>query len=358
MPSIPATARAAVLSTFKEDLVVKTDYAVKQSSELAPGECLIKMEYAGCCHSDIHIKNNDWAAQAAIPIVLGHEGVGNVVAIGEHTSASHVKVGDRVGCKWLAKTCLSSACEFCRKGYESCCPSNLSHGFKVDGMFQDYAVSYIDYVTPIPDGLDSLSATPILCAGLTIYKALVNSKATVGQWVALSGAGGGLGHLGIQYAVAMGLRVIAIDTGEEKEKLCLKLGAEKWVDFMKSKDLIQDVKLAAGGLGPHAAVIATGNEAPFNQALMYLRPAGTLVAVGMPPVGACINVPINLLIAKSLNIVGSAIGNRQDIAQALEIAAQGKVKVHVHEVRELEAINEVLTAMENGKIAGRVVIKF
>lgn len=353
--TVPATARAAILTALNQPLTIDSNHPVKQPSELAPGECLVKIEYAGCCHSDVHIKRGDWARTAPLPVILGHEGVGTVVAIGEHTANTQIKVGDRVGIKWIATTCLS--CDLCRRGYESCCPVMFvkSHGFIIDGAFADYVVSYVDYVTPIPEGLDGATAAPILCAGLTIYKALKESKATIGQWVAISGAGGGLGHLGIQYARSMGLRVLAIDTGEEKRKLCLDLGAEAWVDFKETDDLIKAVQKATDG-GPHAAVIAVGDAKPFNQALMYLRSAGTLVAVGMAGLSSSLNVPITLLIAKNLNIVGSSLGNRQDVIEALEIAARGKVKPHV-QLKKLEDLNDVLKDLEAGKIAGRVVLK-
>nr|BAV14014.1 mannitol-1-phosphate dehydrogenase [Pholiota microspora] len=354
--TIPNTQRAAIITQLSAPYTLTDSHPVTRPAELAPGQCLVKLEYSGVCHSDLHIRNGDWATKATIPLVGGHEGIGRIVAVGEY-SDSKVKVGDRVGLKWIAKVC--GKCEMCWKGYESSCLTSFSssHGFKLDGTFQEYAVSYCNYVTPIPEGLDGASATPLLCAGLTVYKALKQTNLGVGQWVAISGAGGGLGHLAVQYAVAMGLRVLAIDTGEEKKKLCLSLGAEKWVDFKESTNLIADVQAAADGMGPEAAVIAAGDARPFNQAVMYLRLKGTLVCVGMPAGNALLSFPITLLIAKSLTIVGSSIGNQQDIAEALRIAVLGKVKCQ-YEVRKLEDINDVLKDLEAGKIAGRIVIKF
>jgi len=355
-PTIPTTQRAAVIENFGAPYAIKSDYPVKQPSELAPGECLIKLEYSGVCHSDLHIRNADWQTKALIPLVGGHEGIGRVVAVGEH-SAGDVKVGDRVGVKWIGNVC--GKCEMCWKGHDSSCPLSFqtTHGFKIDGTFQEYVVSFVNYVTRIPDELDGASATPILCAGLTVYKALKQTNLTVGQWIAISGAGGGLGHLAIQYAVAMGLRVLAIDTGETKKKLCLQLGAEKWVDFRESADVINDVRAAADGLGPEAAIIVAGDARPYNQALMYLRSKGTLVCLGLPGGSAQLNVPLSLFIAKALTIVGSAIGNQQDITEALRMAALGKVKCQ-HEVKTLDDINGILEDMEAGKIAGRIVIRY
>ncbi|KAJ7500498.1 chaperonin 10-like protein [Mycena galericulata] len=353
-PTIPRTARAAVIAVLDQDLVLKDDQPVIQPSELAPGECLVKIDYAGVCHSDLHVKEGGWGP-LELPRVAGHEGIGHIVAIGEHTVGSPVKIGDRVGIKWIANVCLK--CEMCRTGNEPCCTmATMAHGFRVDGSFADYALSYVNYVTPIPDNLDSAAATPLLCAGLTIYKALKETKPQIGNWVAIPGAGGGLGHLGIQYAVAMGLRVIAIDTGDTKRDLCLKLGAEKWIDFKTSKDLVKDVREAADGLGPHSAVIVASNPGPLDQAAQYLRPKGTLVAVGLPSGLAMFQIPIGLLVAKCLTIIGSAIGSRQDVAEALEIAARGKVACH-YQVRDFSEVNSVFAEMAAQTVAGRIVLK-
>ncbi|KAJ7097084.1 hypothetical protein B0H15DRAFT_31408 [Mycena belliarum] len=353
--SIPQKARAAVIVGFSQDLVLKDDQAVLQPSELAPGECLVKIDYAGVCHSDLHVKEGGWGP-VKLPRVGGHEGIGHIVAIASHTVGSPVKIGDRVGVKWIANACLK--CEMCRTGNEPCCTvaNVMTHGFGVDGSFADYVLSYVDYVTPIPENLDSAAATPLLCAGLTIYKALKESNSKIGNWVAIPGAGGGLGHLGIQYAIAMGLRVIAIDTGDAKRELCLKLGAEKWIDFKTSADIVKDVKEATGGLGPHAAVVVASNPGPIDQAVMYLRPRGTLIAVGLPSGGVTFTVPVGLLITKCLTITGSAIGSRQDVAEALEIAARGKVSCH-HEVRDFKEVNSVFAELAAQNIAGRVVLK-
>ncbi|KAL0580049.1 hypothetical protein V5O48_001984 [Marasmius crinis-equi] len=377
--TIPKTQRAGVITQFKQPIEVKNDFPVTQPSELKPGQCLVKLEYSGICHSDVHIRDDDWGSGAlgiTLPRVGGHEGIGRVVAIGEGTYAAHVKVGDRVGLKWFANACLR--CEMCRTGWETCCEvaRRTVHGHILDGTFAEYAVSFTDYVTPIPEGLDPAEAAPLLCAGLTVYRALKQSNTKAGQWIAITGAGGGLGHLAVQFAVHKGLRVIAIgthslvlsrktsnlyeadraDTGSEKKELCTKLGAERWVDFKESKNLVQDVMEAADGLGPHAAIVAVGHPQPFNDALGYLRMTGTLVAVGMPSRTATLNIPIVLLISKVLNIVGTATGTQQDMEEALKLAQAGKIRCKV-DVRKLEDINAVMDDMLKGNVNGRVVLK-
>lgn len=345
--------RAAIIKECGQDLVLETEHPVKQPSELAPGECLIKMEYAGVCHSDLHAKQGDWGRRPTLPLVGGHEGVGHIVAIGEHSLNKTVKIGNRVGLKWVGNTCMK--CEMCRKGAESTCPLQKIHGYTIDGTFEDYIVSYVDYVTPIPEGLDSAAAVSILCAGVTVYKGLKQANTVVGNWVAIPGAGGGLGHLAVQYAVSMGLRVLAIDTGEQKKTLTMGLGAEKWIDFRETNDLVADVMAATDGAGPHAAIVATSTAAPFNQAIMYLRPTGTMVAVGAPA-ATSLNFPISIMVGKCLKIVGSTVGNRQDVIEALDIAARGTVKCH-YELKALNDLNSIFTSMEQGLIAGRIIIK-
>lgn len=233
---------------------------------------------------------------------------------------------------------------------------NLFHGYTIDGTFAEYVVSYVDHVTPIPENLDSAAATAFLCAGLTVYKGLKQANVRIGDWVAISGAGGGLGHLAVQYAIAMGLRVVAIDTGEAKKHLCLKLGAEKWIDFRESTDIVRDVKVATGGPGPKASLVLASTPEPFNQALLYLNFTGTLVCLGIPGGAALLGAPIRLLVAKSLHIVGSAIGNRQDAIEAMEIAAQGKVKCQ-YQLRQLHELNQIFEDLEEGKVNGRIVLK-
>ncbi|KIJ63449.1 hypothetical protein HYDPIDRAFT_92762 [Hydnomerulius pinastri MD-312] len=352
--TLPTTQRAAQIHTFGDPVTLLTAHPIPQPDTLRPNECLVKIEYAGVCQSDLHARNGDWLQKPTLPRIGGHEGVGTVVAIGAGTVDSIVSVGDRVGLKWLARTCLK--CEYCRKGDESSCPARIVHGYTVDGTFTEYAIAWTDYVTPVPESLDGAAATSILCAGLTVYRGLKYINARAGDWVAIPGAGGGLGHMAVQYAANMGLRVLAIDSGDEKRKLCLSLGAEKWIDFKESgENLVKDVIAATDGLGPHAALIAAGSPTPYQQALWYIRPTGTLVAVGLPA-AAQFQVPFEFLVGKELKLIGSAIGSRQDAIEALDHAARGKVKCH-YSLRNIEDLETIFGEMKRGEITGRVVLK-
>ncbi|GAA5965304.1 hypothetical protein JCM8115_002248 [Rhodotorula mucilaginosa] len=352
---IPKTAPAVVFEKCNGPITYQEDHKVTQPDELKPGEVLVKIEASGVCHTDLHAWKGDWPAPCKNPLVGGHEGAGYVVAIGNGTNTT-VKVGDAVGIKWLADSCLN--CENCRMGSEATCALAQCHGYTVDGSFQRYAVSYAKHVTPIPEGLPLEVAAPVLCAGVTVWKAIKEANCKPGDWLVISGAGGGLGHLAVQYANAIGLRVVGIDTGSEKEKLLSQYGAEGFIDFKKfSKEgeLIKEVKRVCGGEGPHAAVITSAGGAAYNDALEYLRPHGTLVAVGLPP-DTYIKANVFWTVFKSLRIVGSYVGNRQDAIEALDFAARGKVKPQIV-VEPLKNLPEVYKRMEAGAVSGRIVLK-
>ncbi|QRW22147.1 Zinc-binding dehydrogenase [Rhizoctonia solani] len=333
--SIPKTQKVAIFENAGGPVEIK-EAPVVQPDQLEAGQVLVKVMYSGVCHTDLHALLGDWPMPSKLPLVGGHEGAGFVVAVGKGTSAP-IKVGQAVGIKWLATSCLS--CEACAR----------------DGSFQQYAVSYAAHVTPIPESIALDLAAPILCAGVTVFKAIKQAGTQPGDIIVISGAGGGLGHLAIQYAInGFGLRVIALDTGDEKKALCQKLGAEAFVDFKSSSDLIEEIKKVADGLGPHAAIVASASSVGYDQALQYLRPGGTLVAVGLPP-GAKIEADVFWTVVRSITVKGSYVGNREDARQALDIAARGRVKT-TYRVEPLGALPAVFKEMKEGKLAGRVVL--
>lgn len=196
----------------------------KQIPVPKPGrnEVLINIKYTGVCHTDLHAMKGDWPLPLKLPLVGGHEGAGVVVAKGE--LAEGVEIGDHAGLKWLNGSCL--ACEYCKTADEPLCASALLSGYTIDGTFQQYAVGKAAHITLLPKGVPLDAVAPILCAGVTVYKGLKESGARPGQTVAVIGAGGGLGSLALQFAKAMGLRVVAVDGGDEKRDMCQELGAE------------------------------------------------------------------------------------------------------------------------------------
>lgn len=255
--------------------------------------------------------------------------------------------------QWLNGSCL--ACDFCQQSDEPLCPHALLSGYTVDGTFQEYCIAKAAHIARIPKECDLDAIAPVLCAGITVYKGLKESGARPGQTVAIVGAGGGLGSLACQYAKAMGLDIIAIDGGEEKEKMTKELGAQHFVDFMKSKNLVNDVKAATrDGMGPHAVILVAVNEKPFQQAAEYVRPRGTVVAIGLPA-GAYLRAPVFESVVKMITIKGSYVGNRQDSAEAIEFFRRGLIKSPFKTVGMSE-LQKVYDLMHENKIAGRYVV--
>ncbi|KAI1194878.1 dehydrogenase-like protein [Nemania serpens] len=316
-----------------------------------PDEVLINIKYSGVCHTDLHALKGDWPLATKLPLVGGHEGAGVVVARGE--LVKDIEIGDYAGIKWLNGSCMS--CSFCRTTDEPLCAAAALSGYTVDGSFQQYAIGKAAHVARIPKDCDLEAIAPVLCAGLTVYKGLKESGARPGEFVAIVGAGGGLGSMALQYARAMGLHTIAIDGGAEKEKMCKELGASAYVDFTTSKSIVEDVKKATPeGLGPHAVLLLAVSEKPFQQASDYVRSHGTIVCVGLPA-NAYLKAPVFDTVIRMINIKGSYVGNRQDTVEAIDFFRRGLIKAP-YKVVGLSQLQEVFDLMEAGQIAGRYVV--
>lgn len=346
-PQIPSEQWAQVVEKTGQPVVYKKIPVQKPG----PDEVLINIKYSGVCHTDLHAVNGDWPLATKLPLVGGHEGAGVVVALG--SLVHDVKIGDYAGVKWINGTCLQ--CNFCQQADEPLCSQALLSGYTVDGTFQQYCIAKAAHIARIPKECDLEAIAPVLCAGITVYKGLKESGARPGETVAIVGAGGGLGSLACQYAKAMGLQVIAIDGGDEKREMTKKLGAGAYVDFMTSKNLVSDVKAATeDGLGPHAVILVAVNEKPFQQAAEYVRPRGTVVAIGLPA-GAYLRAPVFESVIKMITIKGSYVGNRRDSAEAIEFFRRGLIKAP-YKTCGLSELQKVYDLMHEGKIAGRYVV--
>ncbi|NED69692.1 zinc-dependent alcohol dehydrogenase, partial [Streptomyces sp. SID10244] len=189
------------------------------------GQALVKLETSGVCHTDLHAAHGDWPVKPTPPFVPGHEGYGTVVAVGP--GVTDIAVGDKVGNAWLWSAC--GHCEYCRTGWETLCEKQQNGGYSVNGSFGTYMLVDERFAARIPDGVDPVEVAPILCAGVTVYKGLKVSETRPGQWMVISGIGG-LGHVAVQYATAMGMRVAAVDIGDDKLDLARELGAEVTVN--------------------------------------------------------------------------------------------------------------------------------
>ncbi|SCV04288.1 LAME_0H17260g1_1 [Lachancea meyersii CBS 8951] len=342
---IPKTQKAIVFYTNGGKLEYK-DIAVPEPK---PNELLVNIKYSGVCHTDLHAWKGDWPLPVKLPLVGGHEGAGVVVGMGSNVKGW--KIGDLAGVKWLNGSCMS--CESCELGNESNCPEADLSGYTHDGSFQQYCTADAVQAAKIPKGTDLAEVSPILCAGITVYKALKSANLKAGQWVAVSGACGGLGSLAVQFARGMGYRVLGIDGGADKEELFTKLGGEVFVDFRKSKNIVEDVLQATGG-GAQGVINVSVSEAAIESSTQYVRANGTVVLVGLPG-GAKCKSDVFTQVVKSTKIVGSYVGNRADTREALDFFARGLVKSPI-KVAGLSELPEIFEKMEKGEVLGRYVV--
>jgi len=313
-----------------------------------PGQILVKTEACGVCHTDLHARNGDWPLKPALPFTPGHEGIGLVAAIGAGVTA--VKEGDRVGVPWLYSAC--GHCEFCLAAQEPVCGEAEFGGYTKNGGFAEYIVADPNYVAHIPAHLAAQEAAPLICAGITAYKGLKETQARPGEWVVISGIGG-LGHLGVQYAKAMGLHVCAVDIDDAKLEHARRLGADAAVNA-KRGDLLPAVIQLTGG-GAHGVLITAPSLPAFKQGIGMTRKHGTCVLVGIPP--GEFPTPLFDVVAKCITIRGSFVGTRGDMAEALAFGAEGKVKADI-ELQPLSAINTVFERLSKGEVPSRVVLDF
>lgn len=335
------TMRAAVVRGFGEPLVIE-EVAVPRPGA---GQILVQVAACGVCHTDLHAANGDWPVKPAPPFVPGHEGVGTVVGTG--VGVRHVKEGDRVGVPWLYSAC--GHCPHCLGGWETLCESQQNTGYSVNGSFADYVVADAGYVGLLPDRIGFAEIAPVLCAGVTVYKGLKVTDTKPGDWIVVSGIGG-LGHMAVQYAVAMGLNVVAVDVDDAKLRLAERLGAAFGVNAATT-DAAAFVRQAIGGA--HGVLVTAVSTDAFAQALGMLRRGGTMSLTGLPP--GDFPLPIFDTVLNGITVRGSIVGTRLDLQEALDFAALGKVRATV-ETAPLEGINDVFARMRAGTIEGRVVL--
>jgi propanol-preferring alcohol dehydrogenase len=339
---LPKKMKAAVLHEFGGPLVIE-EMPVREPRE---NQVLVKVITCGVCHTDLHACQGDWPVKPKVPLIPGHEAIGYVVALGP--GVKNVKEGDIVGVPWLYSAC--GCCEFCITGWETLCESQQNGGYSVDGGYAEYVIADARYVAHFPANINFLEIAPIICAGVTVYKGLKETDTKPGEWVAISGVGG-LGHLAVQYAKAMGLHVAAIDVSDDKLQLAKSLGAELTVNA-REQDPGVFLKKETGGM--HGVLVTAVSPIAFSQGISALRRKGTISLNGLPP--GSFDLPIFQTVLNRYTVRGSIVGTRKDMQEAIAFAVEGKVKATVHAAK-LENINGVFDQMKKGEIDGRVVLE-
>jgi propanol-preferring alcohol dehydrogenase len=340
---MPPTMKAAVVREFRKPLVIE-EVPVPQPGA---GQIVVKIAATGVCHTDLHAAEGDWPVKPKPPFIPGHEGVGHVSAVG--AGVRHVKEGDRVGVPWLYTAC--GHCRHCLGGWETLCTEQQNTGYSVNGGFAEYVLADPNYVGHLPANIGFVEIAPILCAGVTVYKGLKVTDTKPDDWVVVSGIGG-LGHMAVQYAKAMGLNVIAVDVDDAKLDLARRLGAALTVNA-RSQDPVAFVKKEVGGA--QGVLVTAVSPKAFEQALGMVGRGGTVSLTGLPPG----DFPLSIFdtVLNGITVRGSIVGTRLDLQEAMAFAGEGKVKATVETAR-LEAINDVFARMRQGDIRGRIVLDF
>lgn len=309
--------------------------------ELKPGEIEIRISHCGVCHADASLVDNDWGT-SQYPFIPGHEIVGTIAELG--SAVQGFAVGDRVGVGWQADSC--GRCEWCRKGEENLCALAQQTCVHRHGGYAESIRVNARFAVKIPAALDSETAAPLLCAGITVYSPLRTLGINPSSRVGVIGIGG-LGHLALQFARVFGAEVTAFSSTANKEDEALKLGAHHFVNSRESK--------AVNGLaGSLDLILSTANaDQDWAGYVNTLRPHGTLCFVGVPP--KPITLPAFPLISAARSVCGSNIGGPPHIAEMLDVAARHGVKAKVERFKMSEA-NQALKRARKGQARYRAVL--
>ena len=339
---MPSLMKAAVVHAFGQPLEIEE----VPIPDVPAGQVLVKVIASGVCHTDLHAANGDWPVKPSLPFIPGHEGVGYVAAVG--AGVRNIREGDRVGVPWLHTAC--GCCEHCMTGWETLCDSQQMTGYTVNGGYAEYVLADPGYVGHLPGNVPFAEIAPVLCAGVTVYKGLKVLECKPGDWVAISGIGG-LGHLAVQYAKAMGFHVIGVDIDDAKLELARRLGADMVVNAAQV-DPAAEVQRALRGA--HGVLVTAASRPAFAQGLGMLHKRGTMSLVGLPP--GDFGLPIFDVVLNAKTVRGSIVGTRMDLQEALAFAGEGKVRT-VYRETGLADINAVFAQMKKGDIEGRIVMR-
>lgn len=335
--------KAAVVTSFTSPLeITQRDVPVP-----GPGEVLVRLETCGLCHTDIHAAHGDWPVKPTVPFVPGHEGVGIVERLGD--GVTDRTLGERVAIPWLGYAC--GECRFCIDGRETLCEQQQNSGYSIDGAFAEYAVASARFVVPVPEGITSLDAAPLTCAGVTTYKALKVARIVPSERVAVFGIGG-LGHLAVQYARILGGTVVAVDVENPKLELARELGADHLVNAAE----VDPVAAIEAVGGADVAVVLAASPRVFEQAFASLNRGGRLICVALPAEQQ-MSISIFETVLKGISVIGSIVGTRQDLAEVFALHAAGRTTI-IAEGRKLEQVNDAIAEVLSGKVLARLVFEY
>lgn len=335
-----ATMLAAVLKEYGKPLEIME----VPRPEPGPGKILIRLETSGVCHTDVHIWTGDVRpAKDPVPFILGHEGVGHVVALGE--GVTDWKIGDRAGAAWIHDSC--GTCPECLAGFENFCQVHRAHGLQVPGTFAEYVVADARFAPRVPGG-DAAGLAPLMCAGVTAYGALDRADVKAGECCAVFGCGG-LGQYAVQLAERRGARVVAVDRDPRKREQSARNGAALVLDGGDAAALEKERASA------DVCINFAPTPATWEPMLAMIKPRGRVISAAM----VSQPVPLNQewLTASGVHITGTSVGTRKQMDALMKIQAEAPLNATVTEIPLTEA-TRALSELHEGTAPGRYCIRF
>ncbi|MEH1832987.1 MAG: alcohol dehydrogenase catalytic domain-containing protein [Nostoc sp.] len=334
--------KAAVLTNYHQPLELR-DVSIP---DIGPLDVLIKVHACGVCGSDVHLVDEDFKEMSTLPLIPGHEIAGVIEQVGEQVN--YLKKGDRVGVPWAQHTC--GHCRYCVRGESILCPEQLVTGVSLNGGYAEYTKAPARDVTVIPDEISFEEAAPLFCAGLTVYTPFNYVGFKPGQTVAVMGVGG-LGHLALQFAHALGAQTIAVSRGEDKLQLAKeKLGADEVIDS-STDEWVQKLQQMGGA----DVILSTANSSKLmGQAIHALAPNGTLVLLAVEYKEIIFPSPMDLIGGRR-RVMGNPSGSIKDMRETLEVAAKHGVRPMI-ETHPLENAQQALEHVRDGKPRFRAVL--
>lgn len=315
-------------------------------------DVLVKVAVASNCHTDSMVQSGTF--KPPLPCTASHEGAGTVVAVG--SEVKHLKVGDRVMCGLPFHPC--GVCPDCTTGPENqrqyCANIEAHNGVLRDGFFAEYAVVDSRNTTALPNEVTFESAAPLACAGRTIWRGVNLTGLKAGEWIALVGSGGGLGHLGIQFAKAKGLNVIGVDARDDGLELSKANGANVVLDARKGKEeLVKEVHAVTGGRGVDSAVVISDHKEATAISCAITKMHGEVIQIAQPPE---VIIPFAELVFRDIRVRGSLIASEGESRQMLEDIAKHNITVKTNPFYGLDKIKELTELVHGGKIQGKAII--
>ncbi|KAI1432135.1 GroES-like protein [Xylaria sp. CBS 124048] len=352
--AVPSEMRALRIREFNAPYEIQTIPVPKPG----PRDLLVKIAVASYCHTDALIVTGVFhstlpqTGDSSLPQTISHEGSGTVVAIGDEVTS--FKVGDRVMCGIVLHPC--GECDDCISPIENhrqYCTRSAGHiGVTTNGCAADYAIADERTTTKLPDSVSFASAAPLACAGRTVYRSVLQAGLEPGRWLAILGSGGGLGHLGIQFARAKGLKVIGVDARDAGLALSREYGADAVVDARRAKaDVVAEVRALTGGRGVDCAIVLADHAEALAAAMTRMH--GTVLQVAQPDT---LSIPFAELILRDIRFRGSLMASPEESRDMMKCVAEHGVKVRTNIFQGLDSIEELLHTVESGKLQGKAVI--